>query len=140
MGPVRFFNSLDSAKSATLTGIASRCFCMMQFLDTAHSKELKLDLAVDTIANDSAFYLLDFNNLQGDYVDSLSEKPGIYIRARDSVLRMDIILRLVDFGIQHYAELEQQKKAGKIYDKEFIDALMKQKPSLGFKKAMARCR
>ena len=53
---------------------------------------------------DSVFYLLDFNNLEGNYIapdsmagsmDSQSETPGIYIKARDSVLRADIILRLV---------------------------------------------
>ena len=29
MGPVQFFNSLDSAKSATLTKIAGRCYCLV---------------------------------------------------------------------------------------------------------------
>lgn len=140
MGPVRFFNSLDSAKSATLTRIAGKCFCMLQHLDSSHSRQLKLDLAQNTQSGDSVFYFLDFNNLQGDYSDSLAEAPGIYIKARDSVLRSEIILRLVDYGVQHYAEMQNQKKSGNVYSEEFILSFLKQKPSLAFKKAMAKCK
>lgn len=146
MGPVQFFNSLDSAKSARLTRIAGRCFCMMQLLDSTRSIQLKLDLAE---ASDSVFYVLDFNILDGHYVvpdsagtsmDSQPEKPGIYIKARDSILRPEIILRMLDYGVRHYADLQQQRKSGKMYDRAFIEATLKQKPTPGLKKAMARCK
>lgn len=146
MGPVQFFNSLDSAKSATLTKIAGRCFCMMQLIDSTHAMQLKLDLAG---SSDSVFYLLDFNNLEGNYIapdstavsmDSQYEIPGIYIKARDSVLRSDIILRLVDYGVRHFSELQQRKRSGLFYDKAFVAAQLKLKPSTGFKKAIARCK
>jgi hypothetical protein len=148
MGPVRFFNSLDSAKSAQLTGIAGRCYCLLQILDSTHSKRLKLDLG-ETAVNDSVFYLLDFNNLSGDYavpdsvvgfMDTLSETPGIHIKALDTVLRPEIIFWLLDYGVRNYAELQRQKNSGKTYDKEFTEAILKQKPSLSFRKAMARCK
>ncbi len=155
MGPVQFFNSLDSAKSATLTKLAGRCYCLLQLLDSTHSRQLKLDLdqnsaVKDSVGSrDSVFYVLDFNNLEGNYIapdsagsslDLQSETPGIYIKARDSVLRSDIILRLLDYGVRHFTELQLRKRAGVVYDQTFVAAILKQKPTPSFKKAMARCK
>ncbi len=155
MGPVQFFNSLDSAKSATLTKLAGRCYCLLQLLDSTHSRQLKLDLdqnsaVKDSVGSrDSVFYVLDFNNLEGNYIapdsagsslDLQSETPGIYIKARDSVLRSDIILRLLDYGVAAFHRTATAKKGRCGLRSDLCRRDIKAKTYAEFKKAMARCK
>lgn len=44
MGPVMFYNSLDSARSALLNHIARRAYCVLLNEDSSHTIHLKLDL------------------------------------------------------------------------------------------------
>lgn len=113
MGTIMYYNSLDSAKSAILNRIAARAYCLLQFEDSAGTIHLKLDL---DLSRDSTYYFLSYDNLAGtaaNLTDSaLATAPkmdgdlGLYIRARDSTLDEDKILRLIDYGVRNYAELK----------------------------------
>jgi len=150
MGSVRFFNTLDSAKSLRIMALAQRCSCVLRLTDSTHSMLLKLDLETDTNRTDTAFYRLDYNILNGDFTpsadltappsDSLAEQPGIYIRIRDSVIRDETVIRLVDYGIHHYDELKRNKQNGEVYGNAFVYRLIAQKPSLKHKRVLTYCR
>jgi hypothetical protein len=149
MGRVSFFNTLDSAKSAWITALSRKCYCLLEMTDSSHAIRLKLDLDTDSNTADTPLYILDFNILSGNLVlpsDSVSttgdpqaESPGIYIKVRDSVVREDATLRLLDYGIRHYSELKLNRQSGKMYGREFINQLLAQKPSLKLRRAIAYC-
>ena len=150
MGSVRFFNSMDSAKSVRLMALAHRCACLLWVTDSTHDLRSKLDLDLNTNPADTSLYRLDYNVLKGDFVppadtisistDPSDESPGIYIKIRDTVIKDETVLRVLDYGIHHYAELKQNKKTGEILGNAFVYRLIAQKPTPKLKRAIAYCK
>jgi hypothetical protein len=149
IGRMRFYNTLDSAKSAWITALSRRCYCLLQITDSTHSIPLRLDLDTEPSSADTAVYKLDYNILSGNFIappdslailtDSLMESPGIYIKVRDSVIREDTLLRLLDYGIHHYPELKRRKKAGEMDDRTLVTQILTKRPSMKLKRIMAYC-
>lgn len=140
MGPVMYFNSLDTALGARLDNIARRCYCFLQYLDSSRSIHLKLDVAVST---DTTYYQVRYDNLYGDYSSytdttrpaaKMYSEAGLYVKGRDSTINSNRILLLLAYGIGHYKDLKKGVQCN-----EPPDAVSKEKPSLKIRRLMNYC-
>src|ERR1700761_1085194 len=138
-GRVIFFNSLDSARGATLSRLASFAACWLYYNDPQDSFPIFLDLrpanALSESANhptsdsslhaapDTLFPELGYDNLFGNslsYTDSSAEptdpslqryynRLGLRIRIADSSIDPKILLRLLEYGVTHFKTLAQMR-------------------------------
>jgi hypothetical protein len=147
MGTVMYYNSLDSAKSAVLNHIASRVFCLLQLGDSTRTIHAKLNL---DLSRDTTYYSLAYDNLAGtastlrDSGLSVADKPegdlGISIRARDSVLDQEKILRLIDYGVRNYAYLQATRFGATPPNPELVGAIFQPKITPRLQRWLGRCK
>ena len=148
MGPIMYFNSLDSTKSAILNRVARRCNCILRFIDSTHLVHLKLDLAIST---DTIVYQLGYDNLYGNYftlpdtaartvAGMIYADAGLYIKVRDTVINETHILQLLTYGIGNYKGVKKRGEEGIPFDATFISQLFRQKPSPRIRRVLQYCR
>ena len=97
MGPVMYYNSLDSARGATLNRIALRAYCVLQVSDTTHIIHLKLDLDLIGSSNSLSLtnnnwgftHLTDSSNRSdtGNHISGDSSATGVSKRLMDMPYR-----------------------------------------------------
>jgi hypothetical protein len=128
-GRLVYFNSLDSARAATLARLALAADCWIRSQDPRDSFPVFLDLRpdsspVDTTGNALPRWELNYDNLYGNsqlYTDSTvtpsdpAEQPyyrslGLRLRCRDSTPDPLTLLRLLDYGIARYDSLRQDAR------------------------------
>src|ERR1700733_13532892 len=116
-GRLIYFNSLDSARAATISRLAALVACWLDNYDPRDSFPILLDLRPDTAASID----LGYDNLFGNslfYTDSTTtpsdpgqqlyfRRPGLRIRISDSLPDPKILLQLLEYGIAHYNYLRQ---------------------------------
>src|SRR5579872_3498928 len=136
-GRLLFFNSLDSAQGAAIARLATLAACWLETQDRRDSFPVLLDLrpnpdnrsgnsnsftdSATSSSPDSATIELGYDNLYGNslqFPDSatepadLGERPyflrlGLRIRIPNPSADPRILLRLLEYGVTHYATLRQ---------------------------------
>lgn len=115
MGKVTYYNSLDTSVSSVYNKVAWLCNCYLRANYPKSPILVKLDME---ISKDTIYYQVGYDNLYGNsgFPDSTGsgQSPGgnIYfdtglrIKACDTAINKENILKLLDYGIQHYEELK----------------------------------
>jgi hypothetical protein len=122
-GRLLFFNSLDSARAATIIRLTGFVNCWLNNFDSRDSFPILLDFRPDpdTLHPDSASLQLGYDNLFGNslfYTDSSAapsdpgqqlyyQKLGLRIRLGNPSPDPKTLLQLLEYGIAHYVALRQ---------------------------------
>ncbi len=115
MDKVTYYNSLDTNVSSVYNKVAWLCNCYMRANYPKSPVLVKLDME---ISKDTVYYQVGYDNLNGNsgFPDSAgaSQNPsgaiyfdtGLRIKACDTAINKENILKLLDYGILHYDQLK----------------------------------
>ncbi|MBS1566759.1 MAG: hypothetical protein JST39_20410 [Bacteroidetes bacterium] len=119
MDKVTYYNSLDTSISSVFNQLAWLCNCYMLRNYPKLSIPVKLDME---LSRDSVSYEVGFDNLYGNSgfpdttgqgenpADRIYFDTGLRIRACDTVINKEYLLKLLDYGLQHYEELKTMRQ------------------------------
>jgi len=160
MDKVTYYNSLDTAVSACFNKIAWLCNCYMLKNYPKSTVPIKLDME---LSQDTLYYQVGFDNLYGhsgfpdttgqgqNPTDKIYFDTGLRIKACDTVINKEYILKLLDYGLQHYEELKiiraetlamapDARPRHCSIDEGSLQAVLAKRPSLKMKEALRYCR
>ncbi len=118
MDKVTYYNSLDTSVSSVYNKVASLCNC---YLRANYPKSLVLVKLDMEISKDTVYYQVGYDNLYGNsgFPDSTGASQttgvniyfdtGLRIKACDTAINKENILKLLDYGVQHYEELKTMR-------------------------------
>jgi hypothetical protein len=119
MDKVTYYNSLDTTVSAVYNQVAWLCDCYMQKNYPKKTVPVKLDMEC---SYDTMYYAIGFDNLYGNsgFPDTSGTGPGpadnvyfdtgLRIKACDTAINKEYILKLLDYGILHYDQLKAMRQ------------------------------
>lgn len=160
MDKITYYNSLDTSVSATFNKIAWLCNCYLLKNYPKSTIPVKLDME---ISKDTAYYEVGFDNLYGNSgfpdttgqgenpADKIYFDTGLRIKACDTVINKEYILKLLDYGLQHYNELKIMRQEALAMalparprhcsiDEGSLRAILARRPALKIKEAIRYCR
>ena len=160
MDKVTYYNSLDTGVSATFNKIAWLCNCYILKNYPKSDIPIKLDME---LSKDTMYYEVGFGNLYGNSgfpdttgqgqnpSDKIYFDTGLRIKACDTVINKEYILKLLDYGLQHYEELKIMRAEALAMapgarprhcsiDEGSLQAVLARRPSLKMKEALRYCR
>ena len=158
---VAYMDVEDTLKSRQLHDIAKMCSCYIQnFYPRIKLPEILLDMEQ---SKDTVYYQLGYDNIYGNSIDTSADDDirqpqtwdyttlGIRIKSCSPQINKEIILKLLDYGINHVNELKAlRKEAGKLdyYDRpdnitlkrRVIKRILRRKKSDKIKFALNNCK
>jgi len=160
MDKVTYYNSLDTSVSAAFNKIAWLCNCYILKNYPRTTLQVKLDMEV---SKDTVYYEVGYDNLYGNSgfpdttgsgqnpADKIYFDTGIRIKACDTALNKEYILKLLDYGLQHAEELKTFRAEALMMlpasrprhcsiDDGTMHAVLTKRPSLKIKEAVRYCR
>jgi len=160
MDKVTYYNSLDTSVSAAFNKIAWLCNCYLLKNYPKSTVSIKLDME---ISKDTTYYEVGFDNLYGNSgfpdttgqgqnpADKIYFDTGLRIKACDTALNKEYILKLLDYGLQHYEELKIVRQETLAMppaarprhcsiDEGSLQAVLTRRSTLKIKEALRYCR
>jgi hypothetical protein len=160
MDKVTYYNSLDTSISAGFNKIAWLCNCYILKNYPKTTIPIKLDME---ISKDTMYYEVGYDNLYGNAgfpdttgsgqnpADKIYFDTGLRIKACDTAPNKEYILKLLDYGLQHYEELKTMRTEALLMlpgarprhcsvDEGTLQAVLTKRTSLKIKEALRYCR
>ena len=160
MDKVTYYNSLDTSIGSVFNKIAWLCNCYMRKNYPQSPVLVKLDME---LSKDTMYYELGYDNLYGNSgfpdttgsgqnpSDKIYFDTGLRIKACDTAMNGEYILKLLDYGLQHYEQLKVMRAEALAMlaearprhcsiDNGSMQAIFKKRATLKIKDAIRYCR
>ncbi|HSC39850.1 MAG TPA: hypothetical protein VLD19_18335 [Chitinophagaceae bacterium] len=160
MDRVTYYNSLDTSVSAVFNKIAWLCNCYLLKNYPKSPVQIKLDME---LSKDTMYYEVGYDNLYGNSgfpdttgggqnpADKIYFDLGLRIKACDTAISKENILRLLDYGMLHYEQLQTMRAEALAMAREArprhcsidegsMQAILSKRVSLKIKDAIRYCR